>query len=283
MINRRALFLILLITLVGSWAAYAMFTGKLISFFKPPKPVEVKTVLVAAIDIPQRLTMSEPMFVRQTIPIELYNDNMVSQFDPAVPCYAAQPISKGEILYRNKLGLVNQEPELSYMIDWNQGCITIATTEVTGVSGLIKPGDFVDVYSTYKTGKDERGGAEKLATRRILRGLQVVATDVEVLPSVGGIGPQNFNRQRGTPPVGTKRMTLAAKKEEIEVLVQAYNVSTIHLALISDAFKKKDDALRALIGETEYLSRKMEEPPVGGIECIRGTKVEMVYMTSESK
>lgn len=264
MINKKAVLVAMAAVFLSAWLVNTFLKSGL-SFlpFRRAKADTSKQVLVAGMDIPQRQTLSEAMFVRQGIPKEQFNESMVTQLDPGAS-YALLPIVRGEILYRSKLGLVKDEPELSYLVDWNQGCVTIRINDVTGVSGLIKPGDYVDVYATYTFSKErtqEQSAAKKAEaiTKRILTGLKVVATDIEVLPPVGG-GVQNINRVRAVGDA--KKVTLAAKSFEIEALVHAYNKAEIHLALISDALKKK----RELAGFDT------------GIECIRGDKSEMFYV-----
>ena len=266
MLNKKALFILMLVCFGASWAAYAIFKGGLSSLFSRKKPVEDKMVLVAAFDIPQRLVVAEHMLVRQAVPIQLYNENMVSQLDPKVPVYALTPIARGEILYRDRLGLVNQEPELSYMVDWNQGCVTIHVNDEKGVSGLLKPGDYVDVYATFTFEKEqvkEMPPKEQVysSTSRILSGLKVVATNLEVLQPTGGI---TINRVRTTAP-DVKRVTLAGTPDQLEKLIHAYNKAEIHLALISDAVKKMNDRLSF---DTGYVK----------IECVRGSNSEVVYV-----
>lgn len=281
MLNKKALVILMLVCFGASWAAYAIFKGGLSGLFSGKKPVEEKMVFVAAFDIPSRLALAEPMFVRQPVPLQMYNENMVSQFDPKVPVFAKTSIGRGEILYKDRLGLVNEEPELSYMVDWNQGCVTLHVNDVKGVSGLLRPGDYVDVYATFHVyleneaqkpssemniwpeEKPEQGKVSTYSTtKRILGGLKVVATDMEVLPPAGG--GQNINRVRATAP-DVKRVTLAGTTTQLEKLIQAYNKAEIHLALISDAVKKMNERLSF---DTGFIK----------IETVRGENSEFIYV-----
>ncbi len=266
MINKKAVLIALLVSFAAAWIAYAVLKGGISMPFLRAKPSEGREILVAATDILQRQALSEVMFVRQMVPLTLYNQNMVSQFDPKTAYYAASPIARGEILYADKLGLVDQEPELSYMVDWTQGCVSINVNAASGVSGLIKPGDYVDVYATFTFPKDEveaKPVSERVynMTKRILAGLRVVATDIEALQPV--IGGPTINRVR--TPGDVKRVTLAASTSDIEKLILAYNKAEIHLALISDAIIKKNEKMKYDTGHIK-------------IECVRGEQSEEVYV-----
>ncbi len=267
MLNKKAIFILMLVCFGASWLAFAIFKGGVGSLFSRKKPVEDKMVMVAAFDIPGRQALADPMFVRQAVPLGMYSDNMVSQLDPNVPVFARTSIGRGEILYRDRLGLVNEEPELSYMVDWNQGCVTIHVNDEKGVSGLLKPGDYVDVYATFTFDKEqtqEMPAKERVysSTNRILTGLKVVATDLEVLPPTGG--GITINRVRATAPA-VNRVTLAGTTTQLEKLIHAHNKAEIHLALTSDAVKKMTDRLSF---DTGYVK----------IECVRGENSEVVYM-----
>lgn len=269
MVNRKAVLIALLVSFVAAWIAYSVLKGGLPFMSKTIKAEGVE-VLVAANDIPERQPLNDLLFVRQTVPKDMFHDQMVTQLDPATPAYAKGAIVRGEILYRNKLAKIQDEPELSYMIDWNQGCISIRATDITGVSGIIKPGDYVDVYGSYEVTK---GSDKKVITLKIAAAMRVVATEVEVLPPAGGNAKQ-FGRARGMGPI--TRVTLAGTTTQLRKLAHASGQSTspLHLALINDAVGRGE----AISGVDPSDIERQRTDVDDSIDCYRGAKWERVYV-----
>lgn len=278
-LNKKIVLIALVISLSMAWLSYLFIKKRNTPMGAgDAQAAALKTVLVATEDIPERKTLSEGMFVPTSIPMQMHHENMISDLDPRAEFFARQAITKGEIFYRSKMGVVGEEPELAYMVDWNQGCITLRVTDVTGISGILKPGDFVDVYATYT--KDQLNGlpvkdhAESI-TKRIVPACRVVATDNEVLSPVGPDAKKGaaFNQKRGI--VDLKRVTLAAKNRDIEKLVHASTNGKIHLALISDNDKRRNEPPGF---GTKDLYEDLFNKNVHTVECIRAGKTELVYV-----
>jgi len=231
------------------------------------------SVLVAAEDISERRVVSGKMFVSRPISAALFSEGMVARLDPAATYYARHPMIRGEILYESRLGNAAEEPELSYMVDRDQGVITLGVTDVTGISGLLKPGDYVDVYATYS--RDQLAGQEKQdrtesITRRIVSGCKVVATGREVLsPVKGGSRPEadRFDRKREMDSL--KRVTLAVSDTDMEKIIYAYTNGKIHLAL-------KSDEEQTPTGRHGYSNHDLQNELFTTIECIRADRTEWV-------
>ncbi len=265
--NRRTVLLALILSISAAWIASALMKkgGLFGSGDKGPE------VLVAKDDIAMREILSDILFVKQPVPPGLFVKNMVTKLDPKRKHFALHPIVKGEILYQGKMGVVDAEPELSYMIDRNQGVITIAVTAVTGVSGILKPGDYVDVYATYIKEQLQGLPAQKrpaAITKRIVSGCKVVAVGNDVVaPTKSKDAASNFNRKRtGGEP---KRVTLAANDSDMERIVYAQTNGKIHLAL-----KPDDDKSKGM--PAGYSTTDMQEDLFTTIECIRADKSELV-------
>lgn len=269
MVNRKAVLIALLVSFAAAWIAYSVLKGGL-PFLSGRAKTEGVEVLVAANDIPERQPLNDLMFVRQTVPKDLFHQQMVTQLDPATPSYAKAAIVRGEILYGNKLGKIHDEPELSYMVDWNQGCITIRATDVTGVSGILKPGDFVDVYGTFDVTK---GAEKRVVTLKVAAAMRIIATEVEVLPPAGG-NVKQFGRARMMGPIN--RVTLAGTTPELRKLAHASGQATspLHLALVNDAVGRGE----AIAGvDTADIQRQRTDVD-DAIDCYRGTKFERVFV-----
>lgn len=275
--QKKIVMIAVAVSLSFAWLSFAWIKHQTPLSPRSADAGESRSVLVAASDIPGRMTLSDRMLVRTAVPAALYNEQMLTGLDPARRQFARHSVSKGEILYRSKIGVVGEEAELSYMVDWNQGCITLQVTDITGISGLLRPGDYVDVYATYARdqldGLPVQGQLESV-TKRIVSGVRVVAADNEVLPPVeAGAGDGQFNRQRAAGDL--KRVTLAAGHADIEKLIHAHTNGRIHLSLLSGKDADKTDP--AGFG-AQQLYEELFNKQVHAIECIRPGKTEVVYV-----
>lgn len=257
--NRRGILFALVVSMGLAWMVFALMKGG--SWFGGKAP-EGPMVLVAKIDIPERQLLTPEMFVPQVVPAGMYAQMMVTALDPAVRHYARKPVMRGEILYQSALGNVNEEPELSYMIDRTQGVVSIAITAVAGVSGILKAGDYVDVFATYNI-KYKGDGGEKTEpnTKRIVTGCRVVSIAGGVLPptkvpDVAG----NFSRQRTEAEV--TRVTLAVSDTDLEKIIYAHTNGKIHLALKADDKKTGHPY-------TVYDEDDLQADLFNVVECIR--------------
>lgn len=274
MVNRKAILLALILSVCMGWGAYVFLKkrGKADS-------AGTREVLVALNPIPERQVLSAQMFVKKTVPEGLFSKDMVTKLDPDIGHYARHSLLRGEILYQSKLGIVDEEPELSYMIDRPQGVVTIGVTDITGISGILKPGDYVDVYATYTKAQLEglpKESRVEAITRRIVPGCKVVAAGDEVISPVGGPGAAlaKFNRKR--VPHSLKRVTLAVNDTDMEKIIFAYTNGKVHLALKTDAEVETDK----LPG---FSSRDLQKDlfvkkDVHNIECFRADKSELVQV-----
>ncbi|MBI4179741.1 Flp pilus assembly protein CpaB [bacterium] len=257
--NRKTVLIALVVSLTAAWLASLFFK-------KGDSASSGRTVLVAAQDIPERMVLSENLFVRQAIPKEMHNPNMVGKLDPRHKVYANGPVGRGEILYKNRLSGTDTEPELSYMIDREQGAVTIGVSAVTGV-GILKPGDHVDVYSIYDLQSRSEGADIKPAvTKRIVSACRVLVVQDQVMAPVKT--GSNFGRPR-VVVANIKRVTLAANDEDIKKIILAHTRGSIHLAL-----RQGDD--KATGEQTAYSTLDMSAELFPSVQCIRADKVQYV-------
>ena len=268
--SRGVILFALVISIAMGWGAYVYLK----------KDVrEVLEVLVAVDNIQERQAIAPQMFIKKTVPKELFLNTMVTKIDPSFAYYARHPLMRGEILYQSALGRVEEEPELSYMIDRTQGVVTLGVTDVSGVSGILKPGDFVDVYVTYSKGQLEglpKESKVESITKRVVSGCKVVACGAEVLSPVGGQNTawNKFNRPR--VPSSQKRVTLAVSDADMERIIYAQTNGKIHLALKIDG-QEGPDRLRGFSNK-DVVSEMFVQKQLHTIERIRGDKSELVQV-----
>lgn len=146
---------------------------------------EMKDVLVATSDILQNTVLDERLLQRIQVPAKYLQPKALSDVAAARGRVVSVPIPAGaQILgtYLTDLG----ETALSYEVPRGRRAITIAVSDVTGVGGLVRPGNFVDILGTFEYGRPtgyQNGRVvyadEKTETMTMMQNVQVVAVERE--------------------------------------------------------------------------------------------------------
>jgi len=107
-----------------------------------------------------------------------------------------------------------REPQLaSRLMPEGMRAVSINVDGVSGVSGLVNPGDSVDILATIAEGQGGRMSASSIKTRLILSDVTVLAVDDRISRSASAYGePRAYRRTYST-------LTLAVTPLEAQVLV----------------------------------------------------------------
>jgi pilus assembly protein CpaB len=87
---------------------------------------------------------------------------------------AKQDLFPGEPIFTEKLSGSDSNGGLPAIIPQGLRAVSVAVTEVKGVAGFVKPGDRVDVLSTFEVDKD--GGDKLRTTKTVLQNVLVLAS-----------------------------------------------------------------------------------------------------------
>ena len=113
-------------------------------------------VVVAKEDIPARAVIRESMLKMESVPADNIPDGAVSDMADAVGKPATVPIMQGDVVTTKKILSDPQAAGFTGMIPANCRAISIPVTDITGISGFAKPGDYVDIMLIRKG--DKNGG-----------------------------------------------------------------------------------------------------------------------------
>lgn len=89
---------------------------------------------------------------------------------------AKQDLFPGEPLFREKLSGSNTGGGMPALIPDGLRAVTIAVTEIKGVGGFVKPGDRVDVLSTFEIDRPGETGQRPRVTKTVLQNVLVLAS-----------------------------------------------------------------------------------------------------------
>ncbi len=176
-----------------------------------------RSVVVALSDIPARSRLKPELFSATTRQAAQVDPDALSDPRAVVGKIALITIPAGSVVTVSKVGTA---PELALPIRLTRGlrAVSLAVDRVKGVSGLIQPGDRVDVIAA-----PPRAGNGVPKSSTVLRGILVLAV---------GSATETAS---ATPPPSTDNttITLALTPQQANLLVLADTNATIRLALRS--------------------------------------------------
>ena len=145
----------------------------------PDETTKNRTVLVATEAIPPRTLIEKKMIKEILVPDNSYFANYITDVSEIVGKYTVETILQNEGFFADKL-LEKNKDELSLKIASNYRAISINATGDSGVSALLKPGDFVDIVSYISEKKDGAKVIRPDTSKIILQKIEVLALDKQL-------------------------------------------------------------------------------------------------------
>ncbi len=198
---------------------------------------EVTPVVVASLDIAAGTRIEEGMVETKEIAIDAVLGGAFGETEVVIGQVARVPLVAGEQVIPTKVTAtgaaitVGEDPPLALVVPEGMRAVAIQVSGVIAASGLIRPGDYVDVILTVQV--EENSGDEGSATgstttrnqvaRIILQNAQVLSIDQNVaLTSIdeGAAGSPAVTEEDEASPEATT-VTLAVSPTHGEVLTVA--------------------------------------------------------------
>jgi len=181
---------------------------------------EYVEIVVANQDIPVNTVVSASMVSMKKIPFQYVHSQEITDNSEVIGKILLVPVNSGESIMKNQVIDQGDKKEgLAYLVPKGKRALTVPVDEVSGVAGLIKPGDKVDVIGTVAIGENQ----PKTYTLMVLQ-------DIEVL-AVGKLMDKSANEKNTA--VETKTVTLAVSLAEAKPLMMASQRGVIRLMLRS--------------------------------------------------
>ena len=217
----KSRYIILLSIVFGLLTGYLIY-DYLVKAERAINTIQYDYVAVAAIDVPAKSRVSGEMVEMKKVPVEHIHPLSIRKKEGAVGAITVVPLIKGEQVLKNR---ITQQAEvkngLSYLIPVGKRALTVAVDEVSGIAGLIRPGDHVDVAATVNI-PDSSGQREVPNSLVVLQDLQVLA-----------VGKAMEDRGDGKTSFDSKTLTLAVTVEQSRPLILASQKGNIRLMLRS--------------------------------------------------
>lgn len=186
--------------------------------------VEIKeiTTIVATDTIPPGTLITNSMIKEIQVPENSVLVDYIKDSSEIVGKYTKETILKNEGFHNSKLISTGKE-DLSLRIDGNHRAVSINVTGDSGVSDLIKPGDFVDIVIYLAELKDGNKVIRPDLSKIILQNIKLLAINRQ-------LNRGENSKDEGEIPAKFL-VTLSVSTSELEKLVLAENTGILKLAL----------------------------------------------------
>lgn len=189
-------------------------------------------VVVAKTVIPAKTVITIDMLELKEIPREFLLQGVVQDPKEIAGSISRGEITIGEQVTKSKLvGTKNSVEGLALMIPTGKRAVSLAINDVSGISGLVTPGDRVDVLSTFELSTKDLTGQVVNATITNL-----VLQDIEVL-AVGQRLTEKTETKDEKVVQEVQTVTVAVYLNQAQPLVMASEKGSLRLMLRSPVDK----------------------------------------------
>lgn len=247
-----------------------------------PTDRQTVPVIVAKTDIPAKTKVTAEMIQIQNIPAEYLQPGAVRDRTQVVGVVSREHIIAGEQVTGRRLLSERKSAGLTGIIPPGKRAVTIAVNDVSGVGGMIRPGDHVDVMATF-----DQGTAGDFIGDVVLQDIQVLAVNRDL---EAGLSESNAKDKKEAGKTAT--VTLAIDASYVHHLAVAEDRGKLRLALrpfmdeagfiLTQPVAARELAGRAAPAQQTVVDQQPAKPvePLPGktIQVIRGAKVETVAL-----
>jgi pilus assembly protein CpaB len=247
-------------------------------------PEEIGVVLLAKSDIPPQTPITPEDLLIKEIPVKYIQPGAVTSLAEVIGQISNMPIVAGEQILRTKLlppGKIGKS--LSEITPKGKRAVTVTVDNISSISGLLKPGDYVDVSALLSPPLGSKWPeAKEEASRLVLlfQGVEVLAVGSEVVAPSSDSSGEEKARKIST---GARTATLALDPQEAVLLSFVQEHSKIKLALRASEDVQTESIKPAdwdSLFEYLYPSRGPDlEGKQAVVEIYRGLKREVIPLS----
>ncbi|MFA9397893.1 MAG: Flp pilus assembly protein CpaB [Clostridiaceae bacterium] len=186
--------------------------------------LDYTTILVAANTIPPNTLIEKSMITDTEVVSNQMFDNYLQDKTDIIGEYTKETILKDEGFRKEKF-IQDEDGTISVKLKENERAVSVNISSESGVSKLIKPGDYVDVIVYLSEKVENQVIVRPDITKTILQNIKILAIDKDVSAQ------DNENIDEEIP--SNFLVTLAIKTDYIEKIVLSESIGSITLALRS--------------------------------------------------
>ncbi len=169
--------------IVAALAAIAVAIGIyfFLNYLSKPEEVSTSTVLVAAVNIPEKTIVTVDMLLYKELPQEAILKNALTNPETVIGKMVNSDMFVGEQMVSSRVVDVGNQQEattLGYAVEPGMRAITIAVDNVSGVGFLLLPGDKVDIVTMYERDKiNANDDKNRMQAKILVQNVTVLAVD----------------------------------------------------------------------------------------------------------
>lgn len=246
----------LLLGLIAAWAAKRHIDA-FVNRLAEESRVPMLEVVVAAHDLPESTEISIDNVAVRRIPVEWISEDalMPQDFERAAGLVLTHAIARGDPILWGYLANLRERQPFSAQLGAGRRAVTIPVDEINSLSGMLEPGDVVDLFVTF----DHRG---RRVTAPLLHGVRVLATGRQA-------AGDSFSEGR----YGT--VTLDVSPEDAVKLIAARQQGSI-AAMLRHGADDESTRVSALHGDLATLLGVQEAAAPAGVPVIFGDRYPLV-------
>lgn len=185
------------------------------------------TVVVAGSDIPVRSVVTAGMIKYANMPEQYVHPAAARSAQEVLGKIALADIAAGEPILKSKL-VAEKDARygLAFSLAAGERAVTVAVTEVSGLAGMVRPNDRVDVIATFDVAPPDPQEPKTSYSSTIIHNVRVLATGQTLV---------SLKDTKGKKGSGFETVTLAVTPAQAQLLVLASERGTIRLVLRSPA------------------------------------------------
>lgn len=206
----------LVLSLVTSAMVYAYLKRASVATQKEGYPV-----IVAKVDIPPKTKITAEMLEARYVPADYIQPGAIRDMNTLIGVPSRELIVAGEQITERRVILDNKSAGFVGLIPPNKRAITISVTEISGVAGFIRPGDYVDIIAIF-----DKGDTGENAANFLLQNILILATNHDTENGTGDAAGKDKK-----DAAKTALITLAIDPAEEHLLALADEKGKIRLAL----------------------------------------------------
>ncbi|MDI6906293.1 MAG: Flp pilus assembly protein CpaB [Thermoanaerobacterales bacterium] len=234
--RRRLLFIVALVCGLAAAAGVYFYLDRMEETYR--RTGDFESVVVAREPIPVRTPIKREALAYRKVPAAYIHPDAYRKIEDVAGKASTAAILPGEQILKSRTAAVGEASEdLALALNPGERAVSVAVNEVSGVSGLLKVGDRVDVAVTFDL---EAGETSNSYTSTVIQNVRVLAAK---RTSASG-GQREGNKAQtvilGVTPAQAQHLVLGSERGTIRMLLRSPADSEV----LSIPSARKDHLLR---------------------------------------
>ncbi|MEW5982526.1 MAG: Flp pilus assembly protein CpaB [Acidobacteriota bacterium] len=200
----------------------------------------LQDIVVTTQDILANTALDERVVGTVQIPKKYVQPGAIAQISEVVGRVAAVPLPKGSQVSGTALFEGGREA-LAFNVPRGMRALSMAVDDVTGVAGLLRPGNFVDIVGIFEYGVPSGAVGTEITYSNERTEAITVAQNVQIIAAGGSLGeqpaappgPDGEPEPAPSGPPEISNVTLLLSPQQVQEIVLAQHLGALTLALRS--------------------------------------------------